>query len=82
MFFVLHRCLKDCGQDAHRHVAQCDKSLQRGGVFGSPAQFNEVHRARRREQILQYIRDSVPAVDQAALREAIRNDLRDLGIVL
>lgn len=46
-------CLKDCGHDAHRHVANC--KYGHGDVFGSIEELNKVRKRRARRKILDLV---------------------------
>jgi hypothetical protein len=50
-------CLQDCADapDAHAHVKQCPRSLQRGSYGGTHEEFQAVHRNRVRPLVLQYL---------------------------
>ena len=83
MNYVMYRCLEDCGNDAHRHVVHCALSLQPGGVWGTQAQFQAVHRQQRQEAIRRYLAESALSPEcQEDLRGALARDVADLGIVL
>jgi Protein kinase domain len=77
-------CLAKFGNntDCHVHVKICPHNLHPGTYYGTfPADFNRVHGARRRNLVLQYLRENIP--DDKAREEAtkaIRGDLTDLGI--
>ena len=73
--FLCCRCLKDCGGDAHAHVAQC------GAMHGSFATFTAHHREKRRIKVLELIEAETQEV-QTHLRRLLQKDLEDLGIVL
>lgn len=77
-------CLMDCGNDAHSHVKICQHSppAYRGSYYGTMQEFNQVHRTKRRERVLAYIRSEVDIGDQESVKELIRQDLSDLGIQL
>jgi hypothetical protein len=44
-------CLDDFSPDAHFHVKSCEKSLNKESVYGTLNQFNNVHNARRTQEI-------------------------------
>eukprot|EP01041_Mallomonas_annulata_P013108 gene13108-27681_t len=74
-------CLKDCGRDAHAHVKTCRRSMQRGGLNGTQAQFNQIHSERRKGGVRAYIREL--AVDlQQEVKQAVAGDLVGLNIAL
>lgn len=76
-------CLRDCGADGHAHVNECERNPTRPRtVFSNAAQFEKAHR----ERFAKVVGDYLPALRndeiRAAVREAIRRDLDDLGVVL
>lgn len=73
-------CLQDCGNDAHDHVLGCVLN-KFGGFFAPFAEFERVHCSRRRHEILEYVWDQVPELEQSMVLDCIRNDLKDVGIV-
>jgi len=75
-------CLKDCGADAHTHVAQCGVGRLHGTYYGTIEQFIEVHRQRRESELQAYL-GAVGNTDVFnQLRERLVPDARDLGITL
>jgi serine/threonine protein kinase len=75
-------CLKDCGADAHSHVARCPDSLSKGQVFSSQELFNNVHCRKRGEKIAEYLQKKVEAGDRKILLDTMKVDLDDLKIVV
>jgi hypothetical protein len=80
-------CLVDCGHDAHDHVRECPVVLihvphRRGCHDGTLDEFNAVHREGRRELVTHYVNHQVAVDDRGAVRQAIAQDLRDIGVVL
>ena len=73
-------CLKDCGADAHAHVAQCPEGRGQG-YFGQKAAFDEHHRQRKQRLVRELVRNE-PAEVQQHVRRLLEKDLRDLGITL
>jgi hypothetical protein len=74
-------CLKDCGGDAHSHVAQCEDNISPGrNVFASVEIFHEAQRERRTRLLKQHLVQQVEAGMRPALIQAIARDLEDLGI--
>lgn len=75
-------CLKDCGTDAHPHVAECP-SKPRGAdlYFGTKEQFNVAQNVKRRTDVQQFLA-ALSESEQAATLEAIQTDLDDLGLGL
>jgi len=76
-------CLQDCGRDAHAHVNRCERNPMRPRtVFSNAAQFEKAHRERFAIVVGDYLRTLRNDEIRAAVREAIRRDLDDLGVVL
>lgn len=77
-------CLAKFGSnsDCHVHVKICPRNLHPGTYFGEfPADFNSVHGASRRSQVLQYLRDNIlDDKEREETTKAIRGDLSGLGI--
>jgi hypothetical protein len=77
-------CLKDCGQDAHRHVAQCDMNRAPGrDVYGTQDLFLAHHRERKRGKLIEYFRDKVedPRTKAMLFDELSKGgDIADLGL--
>jgi len=74
-------CLKDCGGNAHSHVAQCTDNISPGrNVFASVEIFHEAQRERRTRLLKQHLVQQVEAGMRPALIQAIARDLEDLGI--
>jgi hypothetical protein len=75
-------CLRDCGSDAHAHVAACGAGQLHGTYFGSSLQFEESVRARRervlREQMATITNDAV----YNKLRDRIARDAQDNKLAL
>lgn len=70
-------CLKDCGTDAHAHVASCASSG--GNVFGSFEDF-EKHQVRRKELAVKEYLGRFPEELRIKIRNACDKDLRDANI--
>ena len=74
-------CLRDCGRDAHRHVANCDIHLAGGGaVFSTKGKFDEAQRRRKLAAAVGHLR----ALDRPVARkvvEACDRELRDAGLL-
>jgi len=70
-------CLKDCGTDAHAHVASCASSG--GNVFGSFEDF-EKHQVRRKELAVKEYLGRFPEELRIKIRNACDKDLRDARI--
>ncbi len=74
-------CLKDCGQDAHTHVARCPEGT--GAVFNTAEAFERHHKQKKTvatRNMIQRSELSKNALNK--LRELLRTDLADLGISL
>jgi len=76
-------CLSDCGnQDAHPHVATCPhKEPGADKYFGTKEMFESAQNKRRRKALLELLDSQQPNERQASI-EAVKQDLKDLGIVL
>jgi hypothetical protein len=73
-------CLKDCGDDAHLHVAHCSER-QAEGLYHSKAAFDEHHRKKRARAVQGTIQQAgLSAVAAEKLRDMLRRDLSDLKI--
>ena len=70
-------CLKDCGRDAHTHVASCPEGT--GDVFGELAAFN-LHQNNKRKKKVQEMMGLEPLEVQRIILIIIETELRDLGI--
>jgi len=71
----------DSNRSCHSHVIACPRNPHQGSYSGTYEEFTSVHAESRREQVLQYLRDLKPAADERkAIVDAVRSDLRDLGI--
>jgi Protein tyrosine and serine/threonine kinase len=77
-------CLNKFGNnaDCHLHVKICPNNLHPGTYYGTfPADFNTVHGTRRRNLVLQYLRDNIPDdKEREETTKAIKGDLADVGI--
>jgi len=73
-------CLKDCGPDAHQHVARCPEKPN-PGVFGDAAEFEEGQRRRRTRLVEAYLAD-LPHDTRGAVRTTVAPHLAELGIQL
>eukprot|EP00736_Rhodelphis_marinus_P009799 Rmarinus@m.14001 len=77
-------CLKDCGSDAHGHVAQCTQYREGGGgmiggVFGSTDDFEKVQKRRRQQLVRQFLNTLAGEVRRLTWKECER-DFKDLGL--
>lgn len=68
-------CLKDCGPDAHSHLASCEQN--RGGSLYGTASFEEAHRTRRRAGVESYLHGKEL---RGEILAACEKELRDLRL--
>ena len=68
-------CLKDCGRDAHIHVANCKAG---GDVFGTAEQFEAQQRLRKKKMVADYLKQE-PQL-RGKILKACEKDLQDCGI--
>jgi hypothetical protein len=74
-------CLKDCGKDAHGHVARCPDNGGAGGLFATQERINAGQNSRKIRLVRQVMQKAQPtARARELLRIAMRQDLQDLGI--
>jgi hypothetical protein len=74
-------CLHDCGNDAHRHVANCKYNIAPGkNVHAAISVFQRAQTDRRTRLLRQYLEQHVNIGLRAALLEAMARDFADLGI--
>jgi len=66
--------------DAHHHVMKCSHSLCNGSVHGTFEQFNQVHKKRRKAEVIKYLNTITDINEKNELIEAIEKDLTDIGI--
>jgi len=71
-------CLKNCGGDAHAHVASCPENRNRN-VYGTLVEFNAHHRQRRTGLITAKLTSETKEVQSIALR-LLAQELTDLQI--
>lgn len=75
-------CLKDCGNDAHAHVATCTSKLDNDKYFSSPEKFKEAQNKRRRALILKYMtKKKFNDSERCNIALKLLTDLTDLGLV-
>ena len=73
-------CLKDCGSDAHSHVAHCPAKPKGADVyFGSLAQFVEAQRLRQHRLLTEYF-GTLDVATRLAASRSCESDLKDLGL--
>ena len=76
-------CLRDCdnSQAAHTHVEQCGFNLAPNkDLWSTPQLFNQAHRERKERALRDYFRTLVPARLRQAVKQALRPQMRDLGL--
>ena len=64
---------------AHAHVKDCHKSLNKGEYHGTAAQMKKINADRARDEIKRYLL-TVDAKIRDAVKKAIEKDCRDIGI--
>mmetsp|Transcript_34572 Transcript_34572/g.76251 ORF Transcript_34572/g.76251 Transcript_34572/m.76251 type:complete len:678 (-) Transcript_34572:103-2136(-) len=73
-------CLTLCGEDAHRHVAQCPHNINPGrDVFGNVENFDKAQRTRRLRLLREYLGPMGVQQRDRALQDC-QQDLHDLGL--
>ena len=74
-------CLKDCGTDAHGHVANCQEGQAglHNGVFGDKRQFEDIQKRRKGRLVREYL-NNVPHGMQQRLAQRCEKDFQDLGL--
>lgn len=73
-------CLRDCGSDAHAHVANCPEN-RTGDVYGRKEDFDQHHRARKERRVEAKLKSAnLSQTAMNILRTKLSKDLRDLGI--
>ena len=73
-------CLKDCGEDAHSHVATCRHNTEGGDVHAPIDAFHRAQKARVTRLVREYVAREVEEGVRGDLVGAIDRDLKDLGI--
>ena len=73
-------CMKDCGRDAHAHVAQCPENQRGGDLFGELSVFNRWQEERRRKRIRKYLQDKKSDEVRRQIVDQCRKDLEDLNM--
>jgi hypothetical protein len=66
-------CLKDCGNDAHAHVARCN-----GDVFGSIHNFSQRQKQRQRKLVEEYLANPALIDVRVSIKQACERELADL----
>jgi hypothetical protein len=74
-------CLKDCGGDAHPHVALCPQKQNSDTYFGSKEEFERAQNNNRRIRLLEFLK-GYPAEERENIENTIGQDLKDLKITL
>ena len=73
-------CLADCGGDAHRHVANCQRNLAPGrNVFASEALWQQGRRQQRQESVMALLQP-LPADEARSVVDEVRQELLDVGL--
>lgn len=72
-------CLKDCGDDAHSHVANCPENDSRD-VFGNFQTFDRHHVLRRKEKVKSYLQSLNPPNIRIDVFKRVQRELNDIGI--
>ena len=73
-------CLRDCGGDAHRHVATCVRNLAPGrSVFSSPELVEQGRRVRHSEAAITFL-SALPRRVAAQVAAAAQRELVDVGL--
>jgi len=70
-------CLKDCGTDAHQHVAECPEGNNRG-YHGRKEDFDTAQLNRRKRLVRKYLGDISDGGTRGKVVEQCRKDLEDL----
>ena len=74
-------CLQDCGNDAHRHVANCQHNIAPGrDVFAGRHIFDRAQKERRTRLIKSFIAREVEADLRNNVVQSLHRELQDLGI--
>ena len=73
-------CLADCGRDAHRQLANCQRNLAPGrNVFASEALWQQGRRQRRQEAATALLQP-LPVDEARSVVEEVRQELVDVGL--
>lgn len=73
-------CLNDCGEDSHRHVANCQHNLAPGrAVFSTQELFEKAHRLRQERLVRQYVQNMPQDVRLEVLKR-LEINLRHCGL--
>ena len=75
-------CLRDCGEDAHSHVASCKEGRElHSQYFGDDKLFKKIHQDRRNRLVRKFLIDIECDRLRKLVVEKCRSDLEDLGLV-
>jgi len=78
-------CLKDCGENAHQHVAKCAVCLSGGGMtdgfFGTREHFERIHENRRRKLVKEFFEQPGMRELAGTVVEVMRNQLEGHNLV-
>jgi hypothetical protein len=72
-------CFEDCGEDAHRHVANCKLNPIKGEMFGNLRTLEQVWKTVRQNEIQQLLRKLKKEV-RKKLFESMEKEFKELGI--
>ena len=74
-------CLKDCGQDAHEHVANCKHKFGgHGRYFGQDEEFREAHKRRGERKARDYLNKITSKEIRGKVMAKCRKDFTDLNM--
>jgi len=73
-------CLKDCGDDAHDHVARCTKKVSTDEYHGSFTEFEQAHKPRRERLVRDYLHSIADHKVRTETVAQSRIDLEDLDM--
>eukprot|EP00808_Paulinella_micropora_P002411 g19278.t1 len=69
------------GDDAHRHVARCEATLEPGkAVYSTLSKFEQAHQSRRQLLVRDYLRSLGSAELQEKVIESVRVSLKEIGL--
>jgi hypothetical protein len=75
-------CLKDCGTDAHQHVSNCRKKLNKDTYFGTNKEFNSAMCIKMTADLRVFLSTLDGPQRREDVLRAVEHDLRDLNIRL
>jgi hypothetical protein len=75
-------CFKDCGKDAHRHVASCSSNLTpKRAVFGSMSAWRESNRARVKTQVQQKLDAITNTEVKKIVLKSLERELQEINVI-